>query len=121
MAGGNDSTFRSSQDVNIGNPMNIYWDYTGIYGVGDVNNNMYIKTLTLNYDYYGNEFFELNVINDQRISLFHVASGTTYEFTGRGYIQYMRTAEGNQTEGELKKRKKKIKEIDNPRENSREL
>lgn len=126
LAGGNDSEFRSSQDVNIGNVNNIYWDYSGIYGVGDISNNMYLKTLTLDYDFFDNEYFELSVINDQRIELYHPTSGTYYEFTGRGYIQYMRTAEGNMVDrkelsksDEQKKRKQKTAKKDNPRVNSR--
>ena len=123
LAGGNDSVFRSSQDTNIGNPDNIYWDYTGIYGVGDISNNMYLKTLTLDYDFFDNEFFELSVINDQRIELYHPSSGTIYEFTGRGYIQFLREtdAEGRKIEGSKlpKKRKQKTPKKDNPRENTR--
>ncbi|HLV13629.1 MAG TPA: hypothetical protein VKY41_00485 [Xanthomarina sp.] len=119
LAGGNDSEFRSSQDYGINNPDNIYWDYTGIYGVNNIPGNMYLKTLSLNYDYYGNEFFELSVINDGRIRLFHTASGTTYEFTGRGYIQFLRTtAEGKQIEAR-KMRKFKSERKENPRENTR--
>ena len=123
LAGGNDSTFRSSQDVNIGNPNTIFWDYTGVYGVGNVANNMYLKTLTLDYDFFDNEFFEMSVISDERIELFHPSSGTTYEFRGRGYIQYLR--ESN-TKGDItkrttepKKRKQKTVKKDNPRINER--
>ena len=123
LAGGNDSEFRSSQDVNIANPNNIYWDYTGVYGVGNVSNNMYLKTLTLDYDFFDNEFFELSVINDQRIKLYHPASNTVYQFTGRGYIQFLREtdAERRKIEGktELKKRKQKTAKKDNPRVNTR--
>ncbi|MFC4722678.1 nicotinic acid mononucleotide adenyltransferase [Geojedonia litorea] len=123
LAGGNDSEFRSSQDENVYDPNNIYWDYTGVYGVGDVTNNMYLKTLTLDYDYFDNEFFELNVINDETIELFHPNSGTTYEFKGRGYIQFMRTSGGasktSKSSGELKKRKQKTEKTDNPRDNNR--
>ena len=123
LAGGNDSTFRSSQDVNINNPNNIYWDYTGIYGVGDISGNMYLKTLTLDYDFFGNEFFELSVINDQRIELYHPSSETIYEFTGRGYIQYLResNAKGDITKTTTapKKRKQKTVKKDNPRINER--
>jgi len=125
LAGGNDSEFRSSQDVGIYNPNNIFWDYTGIYSVGDVPNNMYLKTLTLNYDYYGNEHFELSVINDQTIELYHLSSGTVYEFEGLGYIQYMRQA-GTMDESKvakkietIKKRKQITKKVENPRESSR--
>ena len=123
LAGGNDSEFRSSQDVNIGNPDNIYWDYTGVYGVGNVSNNMYLKTLTLDYDFFDNEYFELSVINDQRIELFHPSSETVYEFTGRGYIQFLREADANgkRIKGtkQLKKRKQKTVKKDNPRVNTR--
>ena len=123
LAGGNDSTFRSSQDTNIGNPDNIYWDYTGVYGVGDISNNMYLKTLTLDYDFFDNEYFELSVINDATIELFHPSSGTVYEFQGRGYIQFLResNAEGKRIDGskQLKKRKQKSAKKDNPRINKR--
>lgn len=123
LSGGNDSTFRSSQDEGINNPANIYWDYTGVYGVGDIPGNMYLKTLTLDYDFFDNEFFELSVINDGTIELFHEASGTVYEFAGRGYIPYYRESD---TQGRVtkhvdkpKKRKQKTDKIDNPRENTR--
>ncbi|MBV7268987.1 nicotinic acid mononucleotide adenyltransferase [Winogradskyella luteola] len=123
LSGGNDSTFRSSQDVNVNNPNNIYWDYTGFYGVGDITGNMYLKTLTLDYDFFDNEFFELSVIDDGRIELFHANSGTVYEFEGRGYIAYYRSSD---TQGRItettempKKRKQKLPKVDNPRNNTR--
>jgi len=121
LAGGNDSEFRSSQDVDVYDVSNIYWDYTGVYGVGNVTNNMYLKTLTLDYDYFDNEYFNLSVINDGKIELYHPASGTYYEFSGRGYIQYMRTSgETSKSSKEtLKKRKQKTERTDNPRENNR--
>jgi hypothetical protein len=50
--------------------------------------------------------------------LYHPASQTVYEFRGRGYIQYMRNAEGKQTK-DLKKRKFKAERQDNPRESTR--
>ncbi|GGH36968.1 nicotinic acid mononucleotide adenyltransferase [Mangrovimonas yunxiaonensis] len=118
LAGGNDSEFRSSQDPAGLNPDYLYWDYTGVYGVGNVANNMYVKTLTLDYDYFNNEYFELSVVNDQRIELYHPSSGTLYEFTGRGYIQYMKNAAGKQTQ-QPKKRKQKTEKKANPRENTR--
>ena len=92
LAGGNDSEFRSSQDFSGTNISNIFWDYTGLYGVGNISNNMYLKTLTLDYDYFSNEYFELSVINDGKIELYHPASQTVYEFVGRGYIQYLKTS-----------------------------
>ena len=123
LSGGNDSTFRSSQDVAISNPNTIYWDYTGVYGVGAISGVMNLKTLTLDYDFFGNEHFELSVINDQRISLYHPSSGTTYEFTGRGYIQYLRESNPKgditKTTTEPKKRKQQTSKKDNPRINER--
>ena len=59
---------------------------------GDISGNMYQKTLTLDYDYFDNEFFELSVINDQYnriVSSMHLER--LYEFKGRGYIQYLKT------------------------------
>lgn len=121
LSGGNDNTFRSSQDPNGINPNNLYWDYSGFYNVGNFSGNMYLKSLVLDYDYFDNEQFELSIINDQRIELFHPSSGTVYEFTGRGYIQYLKVGtELNRakTSG-LKKRVQHTKKQDNPRENSR--
>jgi len=88
LPGGGDGNFQSSQDP-VGSDFNtVYWDYTGIFNVDDVPGNKYLKYLTLDYDYLGNEYFELNVINDNTIELFHETSGTVYTFRGRGYIQY---------------------------------
>jgi len=122
LAGGNDSTFRSSQDENIGNVNNLIWDYTGIYGVQDVPGDDYLKTLTLDYDFFNNEYFELDVINDGLIELFHPTSGTYYEFEGRGYIEFLKTTEGKQDKAKPsgnKKRKQKTSKTDNPRVNKR--
>lgn len=84
------TTFYSSQD-NVGTPIaNVYWDYVGDYTVANVQGYDNLKILTLDYDPTGNEKFELTVINDGKISLYHIASGTTYEFSGRGYIQYLK-------------------------------
>ena len=88
LAGGGNGNFKSSQDPNGTNINNLYWDYTGIYNVDDVSGNPYLKYLTLDYDFLGNEYFELSAINDDKIELFHPMSGTLYRFTGRGYIQY---------------------------------
>ena len=122
LAGGNDATFRSSQDEVGTNPDFLYWDYTGVYGVGDVSGNMYLKTLTLDYDYFDNEFFELSVINDQTVELYHPTSGTVYEFKGRGYIQYLKTGTtlDKNKESSEKKRKQRSAKKENIRENTRD-
>ncbi|SDQ10848.1 hypothetical protein SAMN05216294_0376 [Flagellimonas zhangzhouensis] len=92
--------FRSSID-NQGIPLsNIQWDYEGDYVVYDVVNDPTLKTITLDYDFLGNDYFELYVINDSTIELYHVSSGTVYEFSGRGYIQYLKS------DGSGKKRSK---------------
>jgi len=121
LAGGNGMTFRSSQDEVGTNPNNLFWDYTGIYGVGDVSGNMYLKTLTLDYDYFDNELFELSVINDQTVELFHPSSGTVYEFRGRGYIQYLKigTQVDTSKSSAEKKRKQRTERKENRRENTR--
>ena len=89
VAGGSSDTFRSSKDLPGTSVNNIYWDFTGFYGISNTSN-MYSKILTLDYDFWGNESFTLTVINDSRIRLYHTSSGTTYEFVGRGFIQYMK-------------------------------
>ena len=109
LPGGGDGNFKSSQDIN-GTPINeIYWDYTGIYNVDDVPGDRYSKYLTLDYDYLGNEFFELNVINDSTVELLHDQSGTLYRFRGKGYIQF-KSKEGKLrlSKADIAKQMKKI-------------
>jgi len=122
IAGGNDSTFKSSQDEIGLNVNDIYWDFIGDYGIGDISGNMYLKTLTLDYDYFDNEYFELNVINDALIELYHPSSGTYYEFQGRGYIQFLAPndgASGKSASSGDKLRKQKTDKKDNPRVSKR--
>ena len=122
LAGGNDSEFRSSEDFNVPNANNIFWDYTGLYGIDNVAGNDLLKVLTLDYDSFDNDFFELSVINDGKIELFHPASETIYEFEGRGYIEYLKPSN---TKGKTvntkrdKKRKFKKDRVENPRKNTR--
>lgn len=85
---GNASVFRSSQDENGTNIDLIQWDYVGDYEVFDVTGFDDLKILTLDYEFSDNEEFELTVINDGKIELYHPNSGTTYEFLGRGNIQF---------------------------------
>ncbi|WP_420603730.1 nicotinic acid mononucleotide adenyltransferase [Flagellimonas sp.] len=92
LAGTNGDFFRSSVD-GAGTPIvNLQWDYEGDYEVFDVANDATLKTLTLDYDFLGNDYFELYVINDSTIELYHVSSETIYEFTGRGYKQYLKSS-----------------------------
>jgi len=98
--------FQSSQDPNGLAINDIFYDYTGFYEVNDIADVFDRKTLTLSYDYLGNEFFELSVINDGRIELFHPSSETVYEFTGRGRIQFKNAKDGKPTQNEKKRYKK---------------
>ena len=126
IAGGNDVTFRSSQDESGIEINDIIWDYTGIYDIQDVPSDLYLKTLTLDYDFFDNEFFELNVINDAKIELFHSASGTVYAFEGRGYIQFLRlgatkdNGQSQTTTNADKLRKQRTPKKENLRENTRD-
>jgi hypothetical protein len=64
LAGGNNNEFRSSQDLN-GTPINnLFWDYTGLYDVANFTNTEYVKALTLDYDYFAGEYFELSIRTD---------------------------------------------------------
>ncbi|WP_179315903.1 nicotinic acid mononucleotide adenyltransferase [Winogradskyella undariae] len=123
ISGGNDDIFRSSQDQNFYNTNNIYWDFTGNYNVGDISGNMYSKRLTLDYDFFYNEFFKLTVIDDSTIELFHSSSGTVYEFKGRGYIAYYRSENSeNKSTTKIesgKMRKQKTKKVENTRHSER--
>ena len=84
----NRNAFQSSQD-NLGtNIADLLWDFTGEYEVFDVQGYDNLKILTLDYDLYGNEEFELTVLNDGRIELYHNNSDTAYEFDGSGQIIY---------------------------------
>jgi len=84
------TTFRSSQD-NFGTQIaNINWDYVGGYEVFDVTGFEDLKILALNYDNGDIEEFELSVINDGKVSLFHYNSETPYYFFGRGFIQFLK-------------------------------
>ncbi|NOR29168.1 MAG: hypothetical protein GQ540_11635 [Lutibacter sp.] len=107
----NITTFYSSQDEVGTTIAHVYWDYVGDYNVANVQGYDNLKILTLDYDFGDNEEFELTVINDGKISLYHISSGTTYEFTGREYIQYLKPNSLKETvRNEGRKRTKVIRE-----------
>ena len=90
LTGGSADMFRSSLDV-PGTPLHaLRWDYEGIYTVYDVAGDQALKTLTLDYAYMGNDYFELYVLDDRTIELYHPSSGTVYGFTGRVYRQFLK-------------------------------
>ena len=89
----NNTTFYSSHD-NLGTHFeDIRWDFVGSYIIENVRNVDNLKYLTLNYDNGDTEEFDLTVIDDDNIKLLHVATGTKYFFTGRGFIQILRGGE----------------------------
>jgi len=94
----NNNLFKSSEYEEVGNVDNIYWDYTGNYTVESISGGGDIKNLTLDYDFYGDDYFELSVINDELIRLFHSDSGKTYEFRGVNNIVFMRTQENGKSD-----------------------
>ena len=87
----NITTFYSSTDDYGTDVANINWSYVGDYQVKNIIGYDNLKHLTLDYDSYGKEEFELSVINDGEISLYHLSSGTTYEFAGLEFIQYLKS------------------------------
>lgn len=87
---GGDFVFRSSIDHKSVDLQQIFWDYSGLYQVYDVPGELYLKTLTLDYDFLNNDYFEVYVVDKSTIELFHPASGTVYEFTGRLPVRYLK-------------------------------
>jgi hypothetical protein len=92
LSGDNGDFFRSSIDGPGTSISNVQWDFEGDYQVYDIANDASLKTITLSYDFIGSDYFELYVVNDGTIELYHPNSGTTYEFKGRGYIQYLKSS-----------------------------
>ena len=90
----NITTFYSSIDPNGTDIDTINWDFIGDYEVFDVVGYEDLKILTLNYDNGDIEEFELSVINDNKIELYHINSDTSYDFAGRGFIQYLKNGKG---------------------------
>lgn len=87
----NDVTFYSSHDSFGTNIDRINWDYIGSYEVANYSNIDNLKLLTLNYDDGDTETFDLSVINDETILLKHLLTNTKYTFSGRGFIQYLKS------------------------------
>ncbi|GAB1308313.1 hypothetical protein KH5_09960 [Urechidicola sp. KH5] len=82
----NTTTFYSSEDPLGIDIYDVVWDYVGGYEVYDIEGYDNLKYLTFDYDLGYNEEFELVVINDGTIELFHINSGVTYQFEGRDLI-----------------------------------
>jgi hypothetical protein len=91
------TTFYSSKDVFGTKFADINWSYVGGYEVFDLVDFEDLKIITFNYDGGDIEEFELSVVNDGKIRLFNLNSKTTYEFEGRGFIQYLKGKKINKT------------------------
>ncbi|WP_276168915.1 nicotinic acid mononucleotide adenyltransferase [Zobellia alginiliquefaciens] len=90
----NPNNFRSSIDQ-VGTPLvNLQWDFEGDYSVYDTADDEMLKTLTLDYRSSSNDYFELYVINESTIELYHPSSRTVYEFRGKGYQEYLKAGKG---------------------------
>ncbi len=84
----NVNVFKSSQD-NEGTAIeDLIWDFQGTYEIANVQGSDTLKVLTLNYSGTDFEEFELTVLNDGKIELYHISSGTSYEFEGLENIIY---------------------------------
>ncbi|MEH6511660.1 MAG: nicotinic acid mononucleotide adenyltransferase [Maribacter arcticus] len=94
--------FRSSLDSPNTSMANLQWDFEGEYEVYDIQGDNSLKALTLDYDFFGDDYFELYVINDSTIELYHPDSGTTYEFRGRGYQEYLKSGKGDGSKKRIK-------------------
>ena len=88
----NITSFYSSHDVFGTNIDLVDWSYVGGYEIFDVLDSEDLKILTLNYDGGDIEEFELSVLNDETIRLYHFNTATTYDFSGQGFIQYLKGA-----------------------------
>jgi len=116
----NITTFYSSKD-NFGTQFdNINWSFVGGYQVFDVAGLQNLKILTLNYNGGDIEEFELSVINDSYIRLYHINSNSTYNFSGKGFVQYLKSEENDKktkptVRNSNRKRTKVVRKIKNKR------
>jgi hypothetical protein len=93
----NTTTFYSSQDSFGTQIEDLNWSYVGAYEVFDVIDFEDLKIVTLNYNGGDIEEFELSVINDGKIRLYNLNSETTYDFKGKGFIQYLKGEKSNKS------------------------
>lgn len=107
----NDVTFYSSHDTFGTNIDYINWDYEGGYQIDNISGFNNLKLLTLNYDGGDTEEFELSVINDERVQLFHLSSETTYTFSGRGFVQYLKNENKSITKSTVRNSNRKRTKI----------
>jgi hypothetical protein len=93
----NITTFYTSQDNFSTQIVNLNWSYVGGYEVFDVMGYEDLKIITLHYESGYIEEFELSIINDGTIQLYNLNSETTYDFEGKGFIQYLKGEKTNKS------------------------
>ncbi|MFC2109104.1 hypothetical protein ACFLSU_00900 [Bacteroidota bacterium] len=86
----NNTTFYSSDSVSGTEIALVNWSYVGGYEIYDVDGFEDLKVLELDYDNGDVETFELSILNDNRIELYHLSSRTVYTFEGINFIQYLK-------------------------------
>jgi len=111
----NITTFYSSKDEYGTNIVDVLWDYTGSYSVADYTNEEFVKELTLNYAEGVSEVFELVVLSDQEIELYHIDSGTVYYFEGHGFIQYQKGSSKKVSDVQKGRKRTKVKRVQKKR------
>ena len=104
----NNNTFYSSKSMVGTNIDLIYWDYAGSYTVKDVIGYDDLKVLTLGYDSINTETFELTVLSDSIVELFHISSETVYRFKAAYFIQYLKD-EKPKKKDKIERKRRKIK------------
>jgi len=105
----NITTFYSSHDTLGTNIDSLIWDFVGDYQIYDVTGYDDLKILTLNYDGGDIEEFELSVINDEKVRLYHVNSDTTYDYSGRGFVQYLKVGKSKPAVRNSNRKRTKVK------------
>lgn len=103
------SNYRFGTNVDI-----IKWTYVGEYEVADIQGYDDIKFLILFYEGGEKEGFEIKVLDDMTIELYHISSKTTYKFEGVNFLRYLRSEDSNSMSKQrmrFKTHRKKVKKI----------
>ncbi|MFJ1331931.1 nicotinic acid mononucleotide adenyltransferase [Capnocytophaga canimorsus] len=87
---GDEGLFKSSKTAPDVSLSSVFWNFHGRYTISNIQGENNVKLLELDYGR-DIERFELRVLsNDEKIELFHINSGTTYEFVGNDFIAIFR-------------------------------
>jgi hypothetical protein len=104
----NNTTFYSSKSQ-VGTDIDlVFWNYEGSYEVQDIIGVDDLKILTLGYDSVNTESFELTVVSDIIVELFHISSETVYRFEGDYFIQSLKEGK-TKKKNRIERKRTKIK------------